>query len=421
MSGSGGPAGEPEGCHRRVAGYTAEDREYRRITIALFLAGLATFATIYCPQPLLPTLSADFGKTPAQAALSISLTTIFLGASLLVLGPVSDAIGRTPVMLGSLLASSLVCIGVAWAPTWPLLLALRALLGISVAGLPAVAVAYLREEIHPGWASRATGLYIGGTALGGMAGRLVSGALTDLVGWRVAITGIGVLSLGCSLTVRALLPASRRFAAHRLDAAGWRSAVRRGSRDPVMAALMVIGFVSMGVFVAVFNVIGYRLQGLPYRLSPGVAGIVYLVYILGSVSSARAGRAADRTGPARLVALGLAIMLAGVLVGWARPLWLLVAGIALVTIGFFAAHGVASGWVAAHASERQLGTGQWASLYLFFYYLGSSLAGTSAGWAWFHDGWRGLVTLTCSMLLFALVVVAMAGQRHNPGLDGGKL
>ena len=44
---------------------------YRRISVALFLAGVATFALLYSTQPLLPLLSADFGLDAGTAALSV--------------------------------------------------------------------------------------------------------------------------------------------------------------------------------------------------------------------------------------------------------------------------------------------------------------------------------------------------------------
>ena len=72
----------------------------RRITLALFLAGAATFAMAYAPQPLLPVLRTEFGVTPASATLSLSITTGAMGLALLVFGPVSDAVGRVRVELG---------------------------------------------------------------------------------------------------------------------------------------------------------------------------------------------------------------------------------------------------------------------------------------------------------------------------------
>src|SRR4029453_10464707 len=80
-----------------------------------------------------------------------------------------------------------------------------------LAGLPAVATAYLREELHPSTHARAAGLYIGGTALGGMAGRLVAGVGADFGGWRGGFAACGGVALASAIVVRVLLPASKQF------------------------------------------------------------------------------------------------------------------------------------------------------------------------------------------------------------------
>lgn len=51
-------------------GHRPGESGYRRTTVALFLAGLVTFATIYCTQPLLPMIGSHFGVSPAEATIS---------------------------------------------------------------------------------------------------------------------------------------------------------------------------------------------------------------------------------------------------------------------------------------------------------------------------------------------------------------
>lgn len=386
------------------AGYTAESPLYRRITIGLFLAGLATFATLYCTQPLLPVLSAHFHVSPAESALSVSLTTISLGVSLLIVGPISDAVGRLVVMVSSLIASGVVTIATALVTNWALFLTLRCLLGVVVAGLPAVAVAYLREEMHPGAAARATGVYIGGTALGGMAGRLITAGVTEVLDWRWAIATIGAIALACGISVQRLLPHSLGFRPHSLDIRELAAHVGAIMRDPVLVGLQFLAFAAMGSFVAVFNTMGFRLADAPYHLSIGVAGLVFIVYVFGSWSSARAGRLVETYGPLRVAQVGLVIAIAGLLVTALRPIATIMLGLALLTIGFFAAHGVASGWVAARAIRRSIGAGQAASMYLFAYYLGSSVVGAVSGVAWSRAHWSGVLLLTVSLLVAALLV-----------------
>lgn len=80
-----------------------------------------------------------------------------------------------------------------------MLLALRVFQGIVLAGLPAVAMAYLGEEIEPASLGMAMGLYISGNSIGGMGGRIIIGTLTGFFNWRIAPGAIGILSLLASL------------------------------------------------------------------------------------------------------------------------------------------------------------------------------------------------------------------------------
>ncbi|GAA2820742.1 MFS transporter [Kribbella solani] len=395
--------------HKSVAyqpGYLPGDKEYRKLSVALFAAGLATFALLYSTQPLLPQLVTAFHVSPSQSAFSISFATFGLGLALLVAGPASEVLGRTNLMRWSVAATSLFALLSAFAPTWHTLLVLRGLQGIAMAGLPAVAMAYLREEVHPDSHARASGLYIAGTAVGGMAGRLVAGGLSDLGGWRFASAGIAVVGVLCATVVWLLLPASRNF--HPSTARPRDLISGHVLRDPALLALYGIAATAVGAFVAIYNGAVFRLSGSPYQLSAGAAGLVFCVYLLGSAGSATAGSLADRFGRRRVVPVGCLITLAGVAITLAAPLPFIVLGLAVMTAGFFAVHGVASGWVPARAHASGVGTGQASSMYLFSFYLGSSVFGGLAGTAWSRAQWTGVaaeagvlfgVTLVLALLL----------------------
>ncbi|MFF1817437.1 MFS transporter [Kribbella sp. NPDC058245] len=399
--------------HQSVAvgtGYRPGDPQYRKLSVALFAAGLATFALLYSTQPLLPELSASFHVSPSQSAFSVSFATFGLGLALLVVGSASERIGRTTLMRWSVAGTSLFALLVAFAPTWHALLALRGLQGIAMAGLPAVAMAYLREEVHADSHARASGLYIAGTAVGGMSGRLVAGGLADLGGWRFGAAGIAVLGLLCAAIVWLLLPASKNFRPGPARAKGLRML-----RDPALLALYGIAATAVGGFVAVYNGAVFRLSGEPYLLSAGASGLVFCVYLLGSAGSATAGLLADRYGRRAVVPVGCLITLAGVAITLAAPLALIVVGLAVMTAGFFAVHGVASGWVPARAHAAGIGTGQASSMYLFSFYLGSSVFGGLAGTAWSRAGWNG-VALEAGVL-FAVALVLSLALKAVPRLD----
>ncbi|WP_026163692.1 MFS transporter [Kribbella catacumbae] len=391
-------------------GYLPGDAGYRRLSVALFAAGLATFAMLYSTQALLPELARVFQVSPSQSAFSVSLATLSLGAAILIAGPASEVLGRTKLMRWSVATAAAIAVLCAVAPNWQTFLALRGLQGIAMAGLPAVAMAYLREEVHKDSHARASGLYIAGTAVGGMTGRLVAGGLADLGGWRAAMSGIAVLGVACAVLVARLLPESQNF----VRTTGSRQTLRV-LKDPALLALYGIAATAMGAFVAVYNATGFRLAAAPYGLGPGLASLVFVVYLLGSAGSAVAGRFADAYGRRAVVPVGCVVAMAGVGLTLARPLPLVIVGLAVMTAGFFAVHGVASGWVAVRAHAGGGGTGQAASFYLFAYYLGSSLFGGLAGTAWTHAAWPGVAAEAGALLLVTYLLALLLKRSAKLG------
>jgi YNFM family putative membrane transporter len=375
--------------------------EFRRLNRALFAAGFSTFAILYCVQPLLPEFSREFEVSAAVSSLSLSVSTGLLAVAMLVAGSLSEVWGRKPVMVASLLASALLTILSAAAPNWTSLLLARMLIGITLSGLPAVAMAYVSEEVDPKSIGLAMGLFIGGNAVGGMAGRVISGVLTDLGSWRLAVGLIGTIGLASALAAWRSLPASAHFKPRRADPADLLRSFAEHLRDPGLRGLFAEAFLLMGGFVTLYNYLGYRLTEPPYSLSQTAIGAIFAAYLVGTFSSAWIGALAGRLGRRRVLWVMIAIMLAGVALTLFSHLALILAGIVAVTFGFFGAHSIASSWV----GNRALGAkAQASALYLFCYYLGSSAIGTLGGVFWTRGGWPGVAGLVTVLLAGALAV-----------------
>lgn len=379
--------------------------ELRRASLALFVAGLATFAMLYSTQPLLPTFSAEFGVTPAVASLSLSVTTATLAVALVFAGSFSESWGRTPMMVASLVSSSLLMLLAAFSPGFAALLVLRAAQGLALAGLPAVAMAYLAEEVHPEHAGFTMGLYIAGNSVGGLAGRIVSGALTDAFSWRVALASVGLVCLLASFVFWRIIPGSRRFRPRPLVVRELLSSLGAHLGDRGLLGLYATGALLMGGFVALYNYIGYHLLGAPYGLSQAEVGWIFVLYLVGTFSSAWMGRLADRMGRGKVLWIGIALMLGGTAMTLASSLTIIIAGVGVLTFGFFGAHSIASGWVGQRAATARA---QAAALYLLCYYLGSSAGGSAGGLAYAYAGWPGLVAMISLLLLLAIPAAALS-------------
>lgn len=382
--------------------------QFMRVTLALFSAGLATFALLYCVQPLLPVLSQDFGISPATSSLSLSVSTVMLAFGLLFTGPLSDTIGRKNVMVVSLMLAAICTVICAFMTSWNGVLVMRAMMGLSLSGVAAVAMSYLSEEIHPSVLAFSMGLYISGNSIGGMSGRLVSGVLTDYFPWRVAIGTIGVLALIAAITFWRILPDSRHFRPGSLRPKTLLLNSKLHWRDAGLPLLFLEGFLLMGAFVTLFNYIGYRLLAPPYLLSQAVVGLLSVVYLTGSYSSPKAGALTARYGRGPVLSIAILLMLAGLGMTALSPLFAIFGGMMLFTAGFFAAHSVASSWIGQRARRAK---GQASSMYLFSYYLGSSLAGTLGGFFWHSFGWMGISAFLSALLLLALVVSLILKHR----------
>uniref|UniRef100_UPI0038BB4F11 MFS transporter n=1 Tax=Paraburkholderia fungorum TaxID=134537 RepID=UPI0038BB4F11 len=386
-------------------------RAYWRASIALLFAGYATFSLLYCVQPLLPAFSKAFSVTPAQSSLSLSVTTAALALAIFVAGFVSEGWSRHKLMTASLTLSALLTIGVSIAPQWHQLLVLRTLEGLALGGVPAVAMAYLAEEVHPDGLGLAMGLYVGGTAIGGMAGRVITGVVADLFSWRVAIGTIGVLGILSMLAFRALLPPSRHFVPRRgLGFAHHHAALLKQFTRPGLPLLFLLGFVLMGSFVTLYNYIGYRLLAPPYLLSQTEIGAIFVVYLTGVIASPWSGRMADTFGRARVLIGSLLLMALGLALTMLHPIAAIAIGIACLTFGFFAGHSVASGWVGRLAKEAK---GQAAALYLLAYYIGSSVVGSYGGHVWAGYGWNGVAGLVSVLLVIGIVAAVRLRQREG--------
>lgn len=371
--------------------------------LALFSAGFSTFALIYCVQPLMPVFSREFGITPAQSSLALSATTGLLAFAMLVASSLSEIVGRKPVMVVSLLASSVLMMACTFVQNWHELVILRALAGITFSGLPAVAMAYVGEEMHPDSVGLAMGLYIGGSGLGGLGGRAIVGLVADFLSWRSGLLAVGVVGLVCALILWQTLPASRNFRRSSPSLTALAGSFAGHLRDGRQRALLLQGFLLLGSFVCVYNYTGYRLMAAPFSLGQGTVSLIFAVYLVGIFSSAYVGDLGSRHGRGPVLCASMALMLGGILLTLVANLVVIIAGMAILTFGFFGAHSVASSWVGANARHAKA---QASSLYLFAYYLGSSAIGTLGGVFWSEGAWPGVVALLAGLLALGLAVAA---------------
>ncbi len=391
---------------------------FHKTNLALFTGGCITFANLYCLQTLLPEFTREFHISPTLASLSMSLTTIALAISMLLAGSLSEVWGRKSIMTFSMFAASILAVLMAFTPNFHFLLIVRILLGIVLAGLPSIAMAYLGEEIEPSSLGVAMGLYISGNGLGGLGGRIITGMLTDFFNWRIALAGIGVLSIVASFIFWLTLPPSKNFHPRKLEVGNLMKSMIRLLKDPGLLCLYGIGFVLMGSNVTMFNYIGFHLMVPPYSLSQTLIGWIFIVYIIGTFSSAWMGQMADKYDRRKVLLILLLVLFLGACITLNHNLWIKIVGIAIFTFGFFGCHSIASSWVGRRATHNKA---QASSLYLFFYYVGSSVVGTAGGTFWTTFGWGGVISMIACFLAIAILLSILLSRLQDEKMIVTKL
>lgn len=389
------PMDRENGCIERGT------RDYRNANLALFIAGFVTFSTLYTFQPLFPALVTEFAVSPAMASLTLSVATFALAWMLPISGSLSDVYGRKTLMGVALLLTSLLSLACFTSTTLTTLLVFRLLQGVVLAGVPAVAMAYLNDEMSPRAIGAAMGLYIAGNACGGMVGRILTSFLVDLFSWRETVAIIGLLALLLS-SLFWLLPPSRNFHRQSFGLKKVSTSMLNHLREPGLLCLFTLAFLLMGSFVTVYNYATFYLLSPPYDLSQSQVALIFFAYAFGACSSGIMGELTSRFERSQILLAALSIMATGIILTLVDSLLAIILGIIIFTVGFFGAHAVASAWVGVRATTSRA---QASSLYLLAYYLGSSISGTGGGVVWSAMGWAGVVGLVLILLALSVAVI----------------
>ncbi|MED4631967.1 MFS transporter [Peribacillus frigoritolerans] len=381
-------------------------KSFRKTILALFLGSFVTFADLYSTQPVIPVFAKQFGVSPAMASLTLSFATGTLALCLLLVSFFSENIDRKKIMGTALTLSALLSICVSFIQDdLYILIAIRAIQGAVLAGFPAIAMAYINEEFHPKSLGYVMGIYVSGSSIGGLAGRLIVGVLTDHFSWNIAIGSLGALSLIISLAFWWMLPPSQHAVRVRVSLSRIKTSLINILRNNRLVLLFGMAFLLMGSFVTVYNFVGIPLMGPPYHLSQTLIGFIFIIYLVGTFSSTWMGKLADQYGRSVVLLIGIAIMLMGALLTLLDPLLLKIMGLALFTFGFFGAHSIASSWVGSLADKSE--KAQASALYLLFYYAGSSIVGASGGLFLMKFGWGGVISAVSILILLAAACAMM--------------
>jgi len=381
-------------------------RRFRYIKLCIFFSGLSVFAQLYLFQPILPTVSEYFKTTAGDSSLLVSSSTIGMAIGLLFFAFKADSYSRKGLMTFSLVSSAILTIISAWMPSLSLLIVTGILKGFVVSGVSAIALAYLTEEVHVSVVGFAISMYLSGNTIGGMSGRIMATILAGELGWRNAVLIIGIESLILGLVFWKQFPESRFFNPQQTDYSLKIKQMKKFLTDPYLLRLYFIAALLMGSFVSVYNYLSFRLEAAPFSLSHFVIAFIFLMYIFGVFGTMITSRLSKRFSSSHILNASVLFMLAGTALLLSDNIYMIIFGLGLFTLSFFAAHTMASQMTALHARQ---GKSSATSIYWLFYYFGSSILGTGTGYILHAGSWNVFIML----LIFSVGISFLLAVRNK--------
>lgn len=389
-----------------------QSRRYYQVTLSVALGAFLIFCNLYLFQPMLPKLAMQFSATAFEINWVFAITSLVLSLSLIPWAVYSERKGRRRVLLVGLFSLPLIGVGMWLSHSLWQLIMMRGALGVFLAAYLAVGVAYLVEELSEQAFLHAIGIYVAANSIGGIAGRLLGGALLEWGGWERAVLVMALISLIGAFVVWQGLPKQRHFIAQTGLLRHHNRAVLNHFKNPSLWTAMLIGGVNFALFVNLYTVMGFRLVAEPHSLPVGIASMIFLCYLAGTLSSSLSAKWRKVGSTTTGIAMGSAIMLAGVLIAYVEQLSLMVVGLLLISFGAFFTHTLAYAWV---SQQAQTGKATAVALYLVHYYVGGSLGGFWLLYCWQHGAWFGVI-LGSLPLLISLFVLSYSLERSHSRL-----
>jgi predicted MFS family arabinose efflux permease len=330
---------------------TKREAVLRVLSVAAFLI----FFQAYLVAPLIPSLSLEFHSSTDFLGMLVPAFMLPYGISTLFYGPLSDRIGRKPVIVTLLAMMVITIAGVATSHTATQMLVWRLLGGITTGGIVPIALALLGDLFSYEERGRPIGWMFGAMA-GGMAFGSTFGALLNpIIGWQNEFLLTAVLS---AITLAYAFRLRNHFEGDLV-------------RHPISIRAVITGYVQLfanprgakayiyillnGMFHSgVFSWLGLYFSRR-YHLGDEGIGLALLGYgVPGMLLGPVIGRAADRVGRRRIIPLGILIaaLSAAALILRAPLIWP-AAVAAVLSLGYDMSHPLLAGIITSVNPARR--------------------------------------------------------------------
>jgi MFS transporter, YNFM family, putative membrane transport protein len=379
---------------------------------AVFLCGICAFLDLYATQPLLPLFSRIFHAGKGAVGLTVSASTMGVAISAPFFGIFAERLSRKRVIVCSIAAVAIPTLLAATASTLNQLIFWRFVQGLIAPGIFAITIVYITEEWNSSNVAVVMSVYVGGTALGGFIGRILSGFVAEHYRWQNSFLVLGAVTLLGAAAVQRLLPRENTATRHegQFNFLSQLSPMLDHLRNPRLLATYAVGFNVLFSLVGVFTYITFYLSEPPFLLSTEDLSYLFVVYLIGLFVTPAAGFVISRVGLRRGIVSAVALSMAGISLTLVHSLSFVIAGLALVSTGVFISQASATSYLREASPRGQRVSA--AGLYLSCYYIGGTAAGVVPSMFWKLGGWPACVAFIATMELVTICIV-LIGWREK--------
>lgn len=373
------------------------------VALMAVAAGLSA-AGNYFAQPLLDVIEAELHIGVTAVGLIVTAAQGGYALGLILLVPLGDVMERRRLAVGLFGLTAIFLLLTAAAPSGPLLIAGTALTALTSVGAQIV-VPFAATLAAPAERGRIVGVVMSGVLLGGLVGRLASGALSELGGWRTAYWMNALLMAGMAVLLHRNLP--------RLPRAGATTPMRYGGllrstlsllrEEPLLRMRSAVAAFSMASYSVQLTALTFLLARPPFGWNAAAIGLFGLLGVIGVVGMNVAARLGDR-GRVQLVSGVSAALLTLswplLLAGESSPLWL---AVGVISLNVAQQAGLNSSQYVIYAlrpeARNRINSG-----FMTLFFLGGAAGAALASVVWSRAGWTGVCVLGGSLAAGSLVL-----------------
>lgn len=342
------------------------------LLLALSLCAFAAALTIRFADPLVADMARSFHTSPEHMALVASAFALPYALAQLLLGPLSDAVGKGRIMVVCLAMLAVALAISALAPTPNALFLARILAGAAAGGTVPVALAIVGDSVPVGERQVALSRLLLGMLTGHLSGTLCAGIVGDAYGWRVVMwIGSGLIAGATLIAFLYVLPNVGR-ALHPFTFASAREGFAKVFKNPraiiCYSAVLAGGTCLFGILPHIAGMLEARGAGSTQEAgiiaaSAGLGGIFYTLTVRRILTRLGGQMNMIRIG-------GLTAGLGFALAALQQPWWIEALSFVVLGLGFYMVHNSLQTQATELAPEAR---GAAVSLHAFSFFLGQAL------------------------------------------------